>query len=153
LSPSGGVLVYSTFLGGNDLEYQTRIALDHGGAAYVVGSTMSADFPSRNALQTKFGGGALDICLLKISDSTIVEPSPLRIGTTRLGFDFVQGMSVPASQTVSVMSERPGLTFAVVVATAEGSNWLSALASTPAAVTVSVAPAASRPAPTTGPSG
>ena len=39
------VLVYSTFLGGTGDEFGNAVALDSAGAAYVVGSTTSTDFP------------------------------------------------------------------------------------------------------------
>ena len=41
-------LLYSTYLGGNGLEYPLSIALDGGGDVYVAGYTESTDFPSLN---------------------------------------------------------------------------------------------------------
>ncbi len=53
LSPSGSALIYSTFLGGGGQECEISgdekecsIVVDAGGAAYVVGSTNSSDFPT-----------------------------------------------------------------------------------------------------------
>jgi hypothetical protein len=47
LDPRTGALVYSTFLGGAaSIDYANAIAVDSAGAAYVVGTTLSSDFPS-----------------------------------------------------------------------------------------------------------
>src|SRR5262249_52370836 len=46
LDPSGHALVYSTFLGGSNVDGVNAIAVDHVGAAYVVGGTASHDFPT-----------------------------------------------------------------------------------------------------------
>jgi hypothetical protein len=57
LSPAGGGLVYSTYLGGSDLDQAFGIALDGAGEAYVTGRTESADFPvTPGAFQTAYGG-------------------------------------------------------------------------------------------------
>jgi hypothetical protein len=51
------VLVYSTFLGGDTSESGNGIAVDASGSAYVVGTTLSENFPILNAFQPGFGGG------------------------------------------------------------------------------------------------
>jgi len=45
-SPNGGSLVYSTYLGGNGLDYGYAIAVDSNFEAYVTGSTSSPNFPT-----------------------------------------------------------------------------------------------------------
>ena len=62
LTPSGGALVYSTFLGGSGgglalPEMVNGIAVDTSGAAYLAGVTSSVDFPVVNAFQALNGGG------------------------------------------------------------------------------------------------
>lgn len=62
LDPTGSALLYSTFLGGsgNEAPYDSwsgGIAVDSAGNAYVTGTTDTADFPTKNALQTAYGGG------------------------------------------------------------------------------------------------
>jgi hypothetical protein len=46
LAPGGESLVWSTFLGGNDLDVATGLAVDKSGNAYVTGRTGSVDFPT-----------------------------------------------------------------------------------------------------------
>jgi len=57
LSPGGASLVYSTYLGGNDEDDVTGIAVDSAGNAYVAGQTYSTNFPTVNAFQSNLAGG------------------------------------------------------------------------------------------------
>ena len=52
LSSGGNSLVYSTYRGGNDIDYGFGIAVDGSGGAYVIGTTESTDFPTLNPYQT-----------------------------------------------------------------------------------------------------
>jgi len=57
LSSDGGSLVYSTLLGGSCGESGYGVALNAGGDSWVVGQTVSRDFPvTRDALQPGFAG-------------------------------------------------------------------------------------------------
>ena len=58
-------LVYSTYIGGNGLDFATGIAADADGNAYVTGGTTSSIFPVFNPLQTTIGGDR-DAFLLKL---------------------------------------------------------------------------------------
>ena len=52
-SPDGSSLVYSTYLGGNGLDYSNAIAVNSSNEAYITGSTTSPDFPvTAGAYQT-----------------------------------------------------------------------------------------------------
>ncbi len=55
LSPAGHTL-YATYLGGTIEDWTSGIAVDVEGNAVVVGTTMSADFPVRNAFQPGLRG-------------------------------------------------------------------------------------------------
>ncbi|HEX8501670.1 MAG TPA: SBBP repeat-containing protein, partial [Pyrinomonadaceae bacterium] len=59
LNADGSAIVYSTYLGGRDRDQGYDIAVDAGGNAYVVGGTLSDDFPvTAGAFQFAFGGSA-----------------------------------------------------------------------------------------------
>ena len=56
LNPTGSDFVYSTFLGGSDLDYGNDIAADSAGNAYVIGQTSSTDFPTTTGAFQATGG-------------------------------------------------------------------------------------------------
>jgi hypothetical protein len=57
LNPAGSAPIYSTFLGGSDLDAGYAIAIDFNGAAYVTGMTQSWNFPTTSgAFQRTCGG-------------------------------------------------------------------------------------------------
>lgn len=66
LSPAGSALVYSTYLGGSAWDNATGIVVDAAGNAYLVGLTISLDFPTTNALQPA-SGGSWDIFVTKLN--------------------------------------------------------------------------------------
>ncbi len=59
LNPTGNALTYSTYLGGTgqDVALGLALASDNSGDVYVVGTTTSTDFPSKNPLQSTPAGG------------------------------------------------------------------------------------------------
>jgi MYXO-CTERM domain-containing protein len=58
INAAGASLVYSTYLGGNDLDSATHVTLDPAGSAYVVGATSSTNFPLMKAPQGVLAGGS-----------------------------------------------------------------------------------------------
>jgi hypothetical protein len=60
-------LTYSTYLGGNFAETGRSIVVDPMGNFYVTGYTNSSNFPTVNAFQSNFGGGALDAFVAKFN--------------------------------------------------------------------------------------
>jgi hypothetical protein len=67
-SPDGKSLIYSTYLGGSDSDYGYDVAVDSIGAAYVIGETWSADFPTMNPYQKNLLG-YFDAFVTKFSPS------------------------------------------------------------------------------------
>ena len=62
-----GQFVYATYLGGNQLNCVSGVAVDEQGSAYVVGTTLATDFPiTLDAMQTVAPGGAGDGFLVKL---------------------------------------------------------------------------------------
>ena len=67
LGPAGTQLLYSTFLGGRDFEISCGIAVDTAGSAYVIGTTASDDFPTKNAFQPTKAGLIRDAFVTKVN--------------------------------------------------------------------------------------
>ena len=55
LNATGSALVYSTYIGGIGTDDGSAIALDAAGNAYIIGSTFSANFPTKNPFQATKG--------------------------------------------------------------------------------------------------
>jgi hypothetical protein len=69
LMPSGSTLVYSTYLGGTNIDAGFRIAADAGGNAYIAGQAGSADFPNTLNLFHPVNTTNVDAFLTKISSN------------------------------------------------------------------------------------
>jgi hypothetical protein len=69
LNADGSALVYSTYLGGGDLDGGSGIVVDGAGNAFVTGETLSLNFPTTpGAFQTTCGG-----CATRISDAFVTK--------------------------------------------------------------------------------
>ena len=67
LNATGSALVYSTYLGGTDYDSPRGIAVDAGGNAYVIGETLSADFPTTAGAFRRTSAGSYDIFVTKLN--------------------------------------------------------------------------------------
>jgi hypothetical protein len=85
LNPVGSALVYSTYLGGSGDDNGSSIAVDTARSAYVVGTTLSADFPAINPLQPLNAGGGGDAFLAKITADLTLTPQVLNFGRQLVG--------------------------------------------------------------------
>lgn len=96
LNPSGTSLLYSTYLGGENFDTASAVAVDDAGFAYVVGDTASANFPTRDAFQTiKFLDTSLafsDIFIAKI-DTNAAGADSLIFSTYYGGSNFDEAAS------------------------------------------------------------
>jgi photosystem II stability/assembly factor-like uncharacterized protein len=105
LNASGNGLVYSTYLGGNDQEdtfSQTggpAVAVGPSGEAVVTGSTRSTNFPTRGAMQSRYGGGLSDAFVAKF-DAEGQLVSSTYIGGT--GADYGARVAVDPAGAVAV---------------------------------------------------
>jgi hypothetical protein len=68
LNRSGTALVYSTYLGGSGDDVGRGIAVDEDGQAYVVGSTLSSNFPTTVGAFQPANAGITDAFVAKIGD-------------------------------------------------------------------------------------
>ncbi len=66
INPAGTALVYSTYLGGNNVDEGNGIAVDAAGNAYVTGYTASTNFPLQSAFQGS-NAASVDAFVTKIN--------------------------------------------------------------------------------------
>ncbi len=100
LNADGSALVYSTYLGGESEDHAIgEIAVDSSGNAYVTGYTSSLNFPTVNAFQATYGGGAYDRFVAKITTGLLItmtdSPDPITVGNS-------------LTYTITVTNEKPG---------------------------------------------
>jgi hypothetical protein len=89
LNVTGSGLVYSTFLGGSDLDYDPGIVIDASRAAYVTGSTNSSDFPTTlGGFDTTLGGYDAFVTKLNATGSGLIYSTFLG------GSDFEVGLGI-----------------------------------------------------------
>jgi Beta-propeller repeat/FG-GAP-like repeat len=81
----GNGVFYSTYLGGNNVDFGQGIAIDAAGNAYVTGTTESVDFPTMNAFQATYGGDA-DVFVTKLNTA-----GSALVYSTYLGGDGTNG--------------------------------------------------------------
>ncbi len=93
LSP-GGALIYSTRIGGSQLERGFGIAVDSAGNAYATGRTQSSDFPLVNAAQPRLGGME-DAYVLKLNAAGSQLLYSTFVGGA--GTDFACGIVIDAA--------------------------------------------------------
>ncbi|HEY0520771.1 MAG TPA: SBBP repeat-containing protein [Ilumatobacteraceae bacterium] len=134
LNPAGNGLVYSTFVGGSDLETGTGIAVDAAGNAYVTGTTKSSNFPTT--------AGAFDRtlnippncprCVVDNTDNFVFKlnaaGSALAYSTYLGGTDIdsARGIAIDGSGNAYVTGETTSVDYPTTAAafsrTAKGSN-------------------------------
>ncbi len=103
VNSAGSALVYSTYLGGNDIDQGFGIAVDATGDAYVTGRTSSASFPTHNAFQASYGGGFSDAFLTELDASGIRLAFSTFLGGSAM--DEGLGITVNESGSVYVVGE------------------------------------------------
>lgn len=95
INPTGSALLYSTYLGGSQVDIANGIDVNAVGEAIVVGETDSSDFPTRNAFHgIKDEHTASFITKLNVQGNDIVFSS-FYLGT--LGQDKAKGVAVDDS--------------------------------------------------------
>ena len=101
LSPSGATLVYSTYLGGSNVDSGKGIAVDSSGNATAVGSTQSSDFPNFDALQSILGiVGGSSCAAPPCADAFVTELNSS--GTQALYSTFLGGNGSDFAQAVAI---------------------------------------------------
>jgi uncharacterized repeat protein (TIGR01451 family) len=68
LNAAGSAFAYVTYLGGSGSDKGNGIAVDSSGNAYVIGETLSTNFPTKNAFQSSLkGSGTYDAFVSKLN--------------------------------------------------------------------------------------
>ncbi|MBK9709621.1 MAG: SBBP repeat-containing protein [Acidobacteria bacterium] len=94
INAAGNQLIFSTYLGGSNIDQAFAIALDSNSNIYVAGSTTSTDFKTKNPLQPSLGGST-DAFVSKIkADGSGLEFSTYYGGA---GFDEAYAITLDPS--------------------------------------------------------
>ncbi len=87
------VLIYSTFLGGNGIDFGIKVTVDSAGNAYILGETRSLDFPRAGPAQSALGGGTCPLPGLPNEPCRDIFVTKLRAGGNALGYSTYLGGS------------------------------------------------------------
>lgn len=98
---SSGNLMFSTFLGGNNAEEGSFIAVDSKGNFYITGGTYSRNFPTKNAYQSTFRG-LEDAYLAKFNSTGDLQFSTYLGGTN---YKFMSMYEETTSTSIGIDSE------------------------------------------------
>jgi hypothetical protein len=101
LNPAGSALVYSTFLGGFDLDDALGIAVDGAGNAYVAGETGSSNFPTTAGAIDRTTNGAFDAFVTKLNPAGSALVYSTLLGGTEV--DYGQQTAVDAAGNAYVL--------------------------------------------------
>jgi hypothetical protein len=115
LNPTGTALVYSTFVGGSDMEFGNGIAIDGAGNAYVTGTTKSSNFPTTSgafdrsanipANCPRCASDHTDGFVFKLNASGSALTYSTYLGGTDI--DSPRGITVDGSGSAYVVGETP----------------------------------------------
>ncbi|UUZ81950.1 SBBP repeat-containing protein [Paenibacillus sp. P26] len=112
LNPTGTALVYSTYLGGDQLDSGQGIEIDSAGNAYITGFTESANFPvTPGALDTTLGGMD-DAFVAKLNPTGTALVYSTYLGGT--GQDFGNAIDIDSSGNAYVTGQTFSADFPVI---------------------------------------
>ena len=109
LNATGSALVYSTYLGGTDYDSPRGIAVDAGGNAYVMGETLSPDFPTTAGAFDRTYNSNYDIFVTKLNAAGSALTYSTFIGGTQV--DNGERIAVDAGGNAYVMGFSSSLDF------------------------------------------
>jgi beta-propeller repeat-containing protein len=114
LNASGSALIYSTFIGGNNIDLARGLEIDAAGNAYLTGITTSTDFPTTpGAFDTIHNGGFFDAFVAKLNPT-----GSALIYSTFLGSpasDVSTGLAIDAAGNAYVTGSTSGSGFPTTV--------------------------------------
>ena len=128
INPSGSALVYSTYLGGSNIDIGLGIAVDSAGNAYVTGLTESTNFPTMNPLQPANKGDAYTAFVAEIdaTGSALVYSTYLGGSGAEVGYSIAVDSSANAYVTGETLSNdfpvTPGAFQTTCISCRNGNN-------------------------------
>jgi hypothetical protein len=103
LNSSGSNAVYSTLLGGADVDQANGIAVDTSGDAFVIGYTQSSDFPLASPIQSLLGGSGGGTCSTSVCpDAFVAEVNPT--GTGLVYSTYLGGNGADSGKAIALSS-------------------------------------------------
>ncbi len=109
LNAAGAVLTYSTYLGGSADDFGTGIALDAAGQAYVIGDTLSGDFPTTADATQPTAQGRQDAFVVELSAGGAALAYATYLGGS--ADDFGTGIAVDAAANAYVVGYTSSANF------------------------------------------
>jgi hypothetical protein len=108
VNPRGSAFVYSTFLGGSGEEDMGAIALDSAANVYLLGSTISTDFPTMNPVQaTNAGGWDAFVTKINTTGGALVYSTYLGGSGNDIAYSALQG----AGENAGIAVDKAGNAF------------------------------------------
>lgn len=108
LNPAGAALLYSSFIGGSDVEHCYGLAIDPAGNAYLTGETFSTNFPTRNPFQSSKSSGS-DAWVVKVNPAGSTLVYSTHLGGS--GADVGLAIAADSSGNAYVTGETPSANF------------------------------------------
>ncbi len=129
INAAGTAWIYSTYLGGSDLDWASAIGIDSAGNAYAAGYTSSGDFPQSNPVQATFGG-LYDGFVAKLNSTGNAVGFSTWYGGS--GSDVVNALAVDANGNMFVGGQTNSLNLPLVGSIQAANNggsvgWLARL--------------------------
>ncbi len=100
LNPAGSALVFSTLLGGSEVEFGTRVAADASGNTYVTGTTRSPNFPTTAGAFDRTQNGEFDAFVTKLNANGSALTFSTFLGGS--GFEAAEGLAIDAGSNTYV---------------------------------------------------
>lgn len=109
LGPSGSALLYSTYFGGSQSDFSGNLAVDDGGAAFLTGSTRSADLPVTSGAFDRLcgtdGNCNFDGFGQPLSDAFVSKLDTKKVGLASLTYStFLGGSSTEVGNDIAINS-------------------------------------------------
>lgn len=101
---TGSALVYSTYLGGGDVDVGLGVAVDGAGSAYVTGYTFSTNFPTTQGAFQTIRAGSNDAFVTKMRMEVIKANTTTTVTSSQNPSTYGQ----PVTFTATVTAVAPG---------------------------------------------